>query len=59
MRPIRALADFYRRLLGWTLVRSDSDWVMLNPPYGGAGLSFQRSRCTPDPSGPQQPANRR
>lgn len=37
----RALADFYRRLLGWT-VREDSDtWVSLSPPGGGSGISFQ------------------
>jgi catechol 2,3-dioxygenase-like lactoylglutathione lyase family enzyme len=37
-----ALADFYRRLLGWT-VRDDSGptWVVLDPPDGGTHLSFQ------------------
>jgi len=37
----RALADFYRRLLGWTVTADEPDWVKLNPPGGGAGLSFQ------------------
>jgi catechol 2,3-dioxygenase-like lactoylglutathione lyase family enzyme len=37
----RALAGFYRRLLGWT-VREDSEtWVSLSPPGGGSGISFQ------------------
>ena len=51
----RALADFYQILLGWTLTQTDSDWVMLRPPSGGTGLSFQ---AEPDfvppvwPSGP-------
>lgn len=37
----RGLADFYRRLLGWT-VREDSEtWVSLSPPGGGSGISFQ------------------
>jgi len=40
-----ALADFYQRLLGWTVVEREPDWVMLRPPSGGTGLSFQ-----PEPS---------
>jgi hypothetical protein len=37
----RALAEFYRLLLSWT-VRQDSDtWVSLVPPGGGTALSFQ------------------
>lgn len=37
----RALADFYRRLLGWDIGTDEPDWVTLRPPEGGAGLSFQ------------------
>lgn len=37
----RALADFYRRLLGWAVTTEEDDWVMLKAPDGGAGLSFQ------------------
>ena len=37
----RALADFYRRLLGWVVATEEDDWVMLKDPDGGAGLSFQ------------------
>src|SRR3954451_18966052 len=37
----RALADFYHRLLGWAVEQDSPDWVMLKPPGGGAGLSFQ------------------
>ena len=37
----RRLADFYRRLLGWTVGRDEPDWVTLRAPGGGAGLSFQ------------------
>jgi catechol 2,3-dioxygenase-like lactoylglutathione lyase family enzyme len=36
-----ALADFYARLLGWKVVTSEPDWVMIRPPSGGTGLSFQ------------------
>ncbi|MBV9355221.1 MAG: VOC family protein [Chloroflexi bacterium] len=38
----RALGAFYARLLGWVVVRDDSGWVMLRPPQGGTGLSFQQ-----------------
>jgi catechol 2,3-dioxygenase-like lactoylglutathione lyase family enzyme len=46
----RALATFYERLLGWTRVVDEpakpgappeDGWVMLRPPSGGTGLSFQ------------------
>ncbi len=36
-----ALADFYRRLLGWKVKDSEQDWVLLCCPDGGTGLSFQ------------------
>ncbi|HYP46684.1 MAG TPA: VOC family protein [Propionibacteriaceae bacterium] len=35
------LAAFYRRLLGWPVLRDEPGWVMLTAPRGGAGLSFQ------------------
>jgi len=46
----RALARFYEQLLGWTITVSEGPrpghpaedgWVMLKPPDGGTGLSFQ------------------
>jgi catechol 2,3-dioxygenase-like lactoylglutathione lyase family enzyme len=37
----RALAAFYRDLLGFTTLSADDGWVMLANPAGGAGLSFQ------------------
>ncbi|MFJ9417640.1 MULTISPECIES: VOC family protein [unclassified Streptomyces] len=36
-----ALADFYRRLLGWEVKASEPDWVLLRPPEAHTGLSFQ------------------
>ena len=36
-----ALAEFYRRLLGWTVERAEADWVKLIGPDGGVGVSFQ------------------
>ncbi|GAB3374933.1 VOC family protein [Amycolatopsis echigonensis] len=37
----RALAEFYRELLGWRIGADEPEWVTLRPPGGGAGLSFQ------------------
>jgi catechol 2,3-dioxygenase-like lactoylglutathione lyase family enzyme len=37
----RALADFYHHLTGWRLKWDEPDWVMLEAPDGGPGLSFQ------------------
>jgi len=36
-----ALADFYRRLLGWTTKLEEPGWVILRLPGGGQTLSFQ------------------
>ena len=36
------LAAFYERLLGYERTTDEPDWVMLAPPGGGVGLSFQR-----------------
>jgi hypothetical protein len=36
-----ALAEFYRRLLGWAVERDEPGWVKLRSPDGGAALSFQ------------------
>lgn len=37
----KTLGAFYARLLGWTIVENEADWVMIKPPGGGTGLSFQ------------------
>jgi predicted enzyme related to lactoylglutathione lyase len=37
----RALAGFYRRLLGWTVDQDSPEWVSLVPPGGGSKISFQ------------------
>ncbi|HEX2370076.1 MAG TPA: VOC family protein [Acidimicrobiia bacterium] len=51
----RALADFYQRLLGWAIDQSEPDWVMLKPPNGGAGLSFQQESIYVRPVWPAEP----
>jgi hypothetical protein len=37
----RRLAAYYRELLGWQVTEDGPDWVMIAPPGGGTGLSFQ------------------
>jgi catechol 2,3-dioxygenase-like lactoylglutathione lyase family enzyme len=51
----RALADFYRRLLGWTTRNDEPNWVTLSPPAGGAALSFQTEPAYVRPSWPSGP----
>jgi len=49
------LADFYRRLLGWSISTEEPGWVILAPAGGGHTLSFQtESRYVPPvwPAGP-------
>jgi catechol 2,3-dioxygenase-like lactoylglutathione lyase family enzyme len=36
-----ALADFYRRLLGWAVTAHEPGWVVLQSPDGGHTLNFQ------------------
>ncbi|MFD4558521.1 VOC family protein [Streptomyces sp. NPDC058469] len=35
------LADFYCRLLGYVVREDEPDWLVIVPPGGGTGLSFQ------------------
>ncbi|GAA4394806.1 VOC family protein [Actinomadura verrucosospora] len=46
------LANFYQRLLGWTVVQDEPDWVKLRPPGGGTGLSFQTEPLYKPPTWP-------
>jgi catechol 2,3-dioxygenase-like lactoylglutathione lyase family enzyme len=52
------LAAFYRRLLGWDVLKDEPNWVMLSAPGGGPGLSFQTAslyRRPVWPPGPDDP----
>ncbi len=51
----RALATFYERLLGWWRVTDEVGWVMLRPPTGGTGLSFQHEAAYEAPVWPARP----
>ncbi len=52
----RALAAFYEQLLGWTRVADEPGWVMLRPPSGGTGLSFQSEPNFVPPVWPSAPS---
>ncbi|MER5772107.1 VOC family protein [Streptomyces sp. NPDC001985] len=54
-RDARALADFYRRLLGWTVAASEPDWVHLRSPDGALGLSLQGESQYRPPVWPERP----
>ncbi|HEX8508105.1 MAG TPA: VOC family protein [Propionibacteriaceae bacterium] len=51
----QALAGFYRQLLGWEAASDEPGWVMLTPPGGGTGLSFQTEAQYVRPSWPPEP----
>ncbi len=59
-RDAHELAGFYVRLLGYVVRAEEPDWVVIGPPDGGTGLSFQTEpeyvpRCGP----PAPPATSR
>ncbi len=51
----QALGAFYARLLGWTVVENEPTWVMVRPPAGGTGLSFQHEPGYVPPVWPTAP----
>ena len=51
----RGLARFYSELLGWEAVSEHDEWVVLEPPGGGTGLSFQREDAHVPPHWPAGP----
>jgi hypothetical protein len=51
----RELAAFYQRLLGWSVVQDEPDWVKLGAPGGGPGLSFQTESAYVRPVWPAGP----
>ena len=50
-----ALADFYRRLLGWKTGIEEPGWVILRSPAGGATLNFQTEDQYVPPVWPARP----
>ncbi|MEX0749945.1 MAG: VOC family protein [Dehalococcoidia bacterium] len=51
----RAMADFYRRLLGWEVTFDDGNFLLMRDPAGGTGLSFQEIPDYRPPAWPEQP----
>jgi len=51
----RALAAFYRDLLGWPVGSDEDDWATLRP--GGMGLSFQLEEDHVPPAWPSGPGD--
>lgn len=51
----RGLASFYSQLLGWPITWNEPEWVMLKPPDGATGLSFQLEETHEPPVWPQVP----
>jgi len=52
-----ALADFYRRLLGWAVEQDEPGWVKLRAPGGEPGLSFQTESAYVRPTWPAGPGD--
>ena len=50
-----AMADFYCRLLGWEVTYRDEDYVAIQDPAGGTGLSFQEETWYQPPVWPERP----
>jgi catechol 2,3-dioxygenase-like lactoylglutathione lyase family enzyme len=52
-----ALADFYRRLLGWQTGTEEPGWVVLRAPGGGHTLNFQAEEGYVRPVWPAGPGD--
>jgi catechol 2,3-dioxygenase-like lactoylglutathione lyase family enzyme len=55
----RGLAAFYSELLGWRAVEDSLEWVVLRPPGGGVGLSFQLESQHVRPTWPAEEGEQR
>ena len=52
---IRPLADFYVRLLGWTVHRDfGEEWMDICPPGGGVKIAFQKNGDYAPPVWPEE-----
>ena len=48
------MAEFYVRLLGWEVTNRDDDYVAIQDPAGGTGLSFQEETWYKPPVWPER-----
>ena len=53
----KGLAEFWARLLDWETTWSEPGWVMVKPPGGGTGLSFQLEEHHVPPVWPAGPGD--
>ena len=53
----QSLAAFYRALLAWEVAADEPEWVKLEPPGGGTGLSFQIEADHVPPVWPSDPGD--
>src|SRR5687768_14632609 len=53
----RGLASFYQELLGWDRPDDRDEWVVLKPPGGSCGLSFQLEDAHVPPTWPAGPGD--
>ena len=51
------LARFWTELLGWKVVADEPNWVLVHPPGGGTGLSFQSEPGYVPPVWPEGPGD--
>jgi catechol 2,3-dioxygenase-like lactoylglutathione lyase family enzyme len=51
----QAMADFYGKLLGWEITIRDHDFILMQHPDGGTGISFQEEAWYRPPVWPEQP----
>jgi catechol 2,3-dioxygenase-like lactoylglutathione lyase family enzyme len=49
-----AMANFYGQLLGWEPTLSEPNWVLMQIPGGGTGLSFQAESGYREPMWPER-----
>jgi catechol 2,3-dioxygenase-like lactoylglutathione lyase family enzyme len=49
------MAAFYSKLLGWPLTRRDHDFILIQDPDGGTGISFQQYDDYRPPVWPEEP----
>lgn len=56
-RDASELAAFYHRLLGWTVIQDETDWIVLGAPGGGPNLSFQTEAAYIRPVWPAGPGD--
>jgi len=54
-RDAEEMAAFYTGLLGWEVVGRDHDFILVNSPDGGVGLSFQEEAWYQPPVWPEEP----